>query len=245
MTKMNTKQTLLFFGLPGLIITLLFNYAMPVLLENGWPLHWAVFFSVWAPVIALFCGVIFIWKQSQRPLRDYFWLSKVSWKQVLILLAVFIGAQALEGALSFSRALLTQLPGFHVPDYFPEIFKANYELQWPLQSFMGMPVKGNYGLLGFWALWLVVNVIGEELLWRGYALPRMEQYFGKWAWLINGLLWNLFIHFFMRWSFIALLPVSLAVPYFSQKYHSWVPGLIIHGLGNALFFLILIPSVMQ
>jgi len=32
------------------------------------------------------------------------------------------------------------------------------------------------------------NYVGEEILWRGYILPRQEVNFGGYAWIINGLL---------------------------------------------------------
>jgi membrane protease YdiL (CAAX protease family) len=245
MNKMNCWKTILFFGLPGIAIFTMFSSGLPVLLNAGLALHWSVFFSIWGPVLLLFAIVIIFWKKSGEPLDNYLWISKITGKQLLIVLGAFLVAQILETLLGFSRPILAELPGFHVPSYFPEMFKPDFKFAIPLTDFMGFELPGNYTVLAFWALWLLVNVVGEELLWRAYALPRMEKYFGKWAWLVNGLLWNIGIHFFIRWSFITLLPVSLIVPYLSQKYKSWIPGLIIHGLGNFLFYIFLIPSVLQ
>ncbi|MFP4323970.1 MAG: type II CAAX prenyl endopeptidase Rce1 family protein [Anaerolineales bacterium] len=52
-------------------------------------------------------------------------------------------------------------------------------------------------MLGVYAVSLFGNIIGEELWWRGYILPIQERAFGKWAWLINGLLWIVVFHAFL------------------------------------------------
>jgi membrane protease YdiL (CAAX protease family) len=88
-----------------------------------------------------------------------------------------------------------------------------------------------------------VNIGGEEILWRGYALPLQEQAFGKHAWIVNGLCWNLLIHAFMWWNYIVLMPISLAIPYLVQRYRNTWLGIYIHGFGNLLVLAVLIPSI--
>lgn len=241
MKSMNLVHTLIFFCIPSCIIYFLYE----IIPSMNIPLHWAVYLSTWGIIAVMSVVVLLLWRKSTLSFTEYFWVKKVSKRDVLILLGVFVGTLLLEQVLGGTRLFLMNFPGFAVPNHFPEIFKPTFELEMPLQEFMGMSVKGNYFIIHFWIMWLVINILGEEFLWRAFALPRMELYFGKWAWLINGLLWNIGIHFFMQWSFLTLLPVSVAVPYFSQKYRSWVPGLIIHGLGNGIFFLVLIPSIIQ
>jgi hypothetical protein len=34
----------------------------------------------------------------------------------------------------------------------------------------------------------VLNIVGEEFVWRGVVLPRQEVAFGGRAWLVNGVL---------------------------------------------------------
>jgi Type II CAAX prenyl endopeptidase Rce1-like len=38
----------------------------------------------------------------------------------------------------------------------------------------------------------LLNILGEEFLWRGVVLPRQEVAFGRRAWVVNGILWLLF-----------------------------------------------------
>lgn len=160
-----------------------------------------------------------------------------------VTILAFIVVQVGELALAPTREFLGSLPYMGAPESYPSMFKPDYTVNLPLRSFMGMSVKGNYTIPFFWAFWIIVNIGGEELLWRGYALPRMEKHFGKWAWLVNGLLWNLVVHSFMPWTWITLLPISLIVPFMCQRTRSIMPGIIIHGLGNLLVYAILIPSI--
>jgi len=63
----------------------------------------------------------------------------------------------------------------------------------PHPAFMAPIDSGRYWILAAWVPFWVLNVVGEELLWRGVLLPRQEVAFGRWAWLANGVGW-LFFH---------------------------------------------------
>jgi membrane protease YdiL (CAAX protease family) len=245
---MDLKRSLLFFGLPGLAMFAGVAWLIPVMTRAGIPLIAAAFVAIWAPVVILFIILFrrFLETKSYNPdqiFKGYFNLKPLKGYAWLWVMGGFIIAQILEILLSPTSKLLAGIPFFQPPPILPEIFNPNFDISAGLTTLMGVPVKGNYWLILFWCLWLIVNIGGEELLWRGYALPRQKQVFGKWAWLINGLMWNLLIHLFMRWTFIALLPTTLILPYLSQKFDSTWPGIIIHGAGNLLFFALLIPAI--
>lgn len=239
------KKAMLFFGIPGISIFFMFSWVYEELIKRNLSIHWSVFLCLWGPVLIMVGFVFARFFMSRINFTDYFRIGKLRKRQILIVIGAFIVVQVLESLLSFSRPLLASLPGLHVPSFYPDLFRIDMELKVPLDTFLGIKLKGNAFPIFFWLLWLITNIGGEELLWRGYALPRMEKYFGKYAWLINGLLWNICIHFFMRWSFITLIPVTLIVPYLCQKYKSIWPGVLIHGLGNLLVFAILIPSIVN
>lgn len=94
----------------------------------------------------------------------------------------------------------------------------------------------RYWLLLAWLPYWILNIMGEEILWRGTMLPRQEIAFGKWTWLVHGTGWALF-HVAFGWQLLlTLLPIIFIQPYVVQRRkNSWV-GVIIHaGLNGPSF----------
>ncbi|MCB2195189.1 MAG: CPBP family intramembrane metalloprotease [Bacteroidetes bacterium] len=97
--------------------------------------------------------------------------------------------------------------------------------------------KGRYWLLLIWLPYWILNILGEEFLWRGVMLPRQELVFGKYTWLIHGFGWSLF-HIAFGWQLmLTLLPILFIQPYIVQKTkNSWL-GVILHGGLNGPSFI--------
>jgi membrane protease YdiL (CAAX protease family) len=81
--------------------------------------------------------------------------------------------------------------------------------------------------------------LGEELLFRGLLLPRMAGAFGKWDWVMNGLLFGLY-HLHQPWGILSsaiegIMLFALPSRYFRS---SWF-GIIAHS-GQSIFFAFLI-----
>jgi membrane protease YdiL (CAAX protease family) len=97
--------------------------------------------------------------------------------------------------------------------------------------------KGRYWLLLVWFPYWILNILGEEFLWRGVMLPRQEVAFGKYTWIIHGFGWGLF-HVAFGWQLlITLLPLIFIQSYIVQKTkNSWV-GVIMHGGLNGPSFI--------
>jgi CAAX protease family protein len=99
---------------------------------------------------------------------------------------------------------------------------------------------GNWGVLVLFVVNALFNTfIGEELLFRGVLLPRMNGLFGKWDWVMNGLLFGLY-HLHQPWGILSdaisgILFFALPSRYFRS---SWF-GVIAHS-GQSIFFAILI-----
>mgnify|MGYP004702340265 CR=1 FL=1 len=99
--------------------------------------------------------------------------------------------------------------------------------------------KGRYWLLLVWIPYWVLNILGEEFLWRGVMLPRQELAFGKHAWLIHGAGWGMF-HIAFGWQMLlTLVPLVFILSWVVQKTkNSWV-GVIMHaGLNGPAFIAI-------
>ncbi len=102
-----------------------------------------------------------------------------------------------------------------------------------LDRFVGGHIFGNWTVFIKFIIMLFFNIAGEELLWRGYILPRQEKALEKNTWLVHGALWALF-HSFKWWDILSLLPVTLLIAFAAQKRKSIWPGFIAHILFNIM-----------
>lgn len=98
---------------------------------------------------------------------------------------------------------------------------------------------GRYWILAAWLPFFVLNIVGEEFVWRGGALPRQEVAFGGGAWLVNGILWLLFHAAFPWQVLLTLVPITLLLPYIVQRRRSTWAGIVIHAGFGAMGFLAL------
>jgi membrane protease YdiL (CAAX protease family) len=98
---------------------------------------------------------------------------------------------------------------------------------------------GNWGFLGlFLTLGGFNTFLGEECIFRGVLLPKMEGVFGKWDWVANGILFCLY-HLHQPWGILATMPGDLMLAYTGKRFRSnWFP-IILHS-GQTVFFLFLI-----
>jgi len=99
---------------------------------------------------------------------------------------------------------------------------------------------GAWGILALFVIQALFNtVIGEELLFRGLLLPRMSGVFGKWDWVMNGLLFG-FYHLHQPWMILSAVIQGMFLLAFPSKYYrsAWF-GIVLHS-GQSIFFTILI-----
>jgi membrane protease YdiL (CAAX protease family) len=94
-----------------------------------------------------------------------------------------------------------------------------------------------------WIPLFVTNILGEELCWRGYVLPRQEVALGRAACLANGIPWCLF-HWSFGWPILVmLLPITLLLPWIVQRRRNTWVGIIIHAIFNAAGFVFVTSGV--
>ena len=94
---------------------------------------------------------------------------------------------------------------------------------------------GWYGLL--LALFLFNTVLGEELLFRGFLLPRMNGAFGRRDWVANGLLFAGY-HLHMPWVIPATLLDTFILAYPTKRYRSAWIGIAVHSAQSVVFAII-------
>jgi membrane protease YdiL (CAAX protease family) len=94
------------------------------------------------------------------------------------------------------------------------------------------------------ALFLFNTVLGEELLFRGVLLPRMQGAFGRWDWVANGVLFA-FYHLHMPWLIPATLVVdNVTMAYPSRRYRSALIGIAVHSSQSVVFLALLLTLVL-
>lgn len=130
---------------------------------------------------------------------------------------------------------------------FDRVFSIDLFSQESYASFLRMEKlkSDEYWLLLAWLPYFFFNIVGEELLWRGYLLPRQATALGRQAWILNGFLWAIF-HVGIGWRIaILLLPIEFVVPYVVQKRRNTWLGIIIHGLYNGSGFLMVALGIVS
>ncbi len=101
------------------------------------------------------------------------------------------------------------------------------------------------GAWGWFALIVVLQifntVLGEELLFRGLLLPRMNRAFGRGDWAANGVLFAAY-HLHVPWAIPATLLDTFIIAYPSKRYRSSLIGIAVHSV-QSVFFIILILNL--
>ena len=90
-------------------------------------------------------------------------------------------------------------------------------------------------LLLIWFPMFFFNIVGEEILWRGYVQTRLHV---KYSWLLCSFLWLLFHLPFGFDLMIMLIPVIIIIPYVFNKTQNTLTGIFIHGVYNGPLFIL-------
>jgi membrane protease YdiL (CAAX protease family) len=87
-------------------------------------------------------------------------------------------------------------------------------------------------------------VLGEELLFRGLLLPRMQGRFGRWDWAANGLLFAAY-HLHVPWVIPQTLLDSVILAYPSRRYRSALVGIAVHSAQSLVFASLTLALVLR
>ena len=147
-------------------------------------------------------------------------------------------------AVVLSMLILSIIPGLlekgfiSLPDNLPPMIDPRVPQDMEgMKAQLGSQVEGNWSLVVITLLSLVLNIFGEEFLWRGYVLPRQELTYGKNAWIVHGILWTL-LHAFKWWQIPALLGGALALSFVAQRRKNTWPGIVAHFVTNGIGLLV-------
>jgi uncharacterized protein len=101
------------------------------------------------------------------------------------------------------------------------------------------------GAWWFFALFMVQaafnTILGEEFLFRGVLLPKMEGVFGRGSWVANGVLFGLY-HVHQPWGIPNSIVTGLLYTFPAYRYRSTWMSIILHS-AQSVFFAFLVLGV--
>jgi len=110
---------------------------------------------------------------------------------------------------------------------------------------------GHVLLAGAWGWFAILvalavfnTVLGEELLFRGFLLPRMSGVFGRRDWVANGVLFAVY-HLHMPWAIPTTLLDTFILAYPSKRYRSALIGIAVHSAQSVVLLGIMLALVLK
>ena len=104
-----------------------------------------------------------------------------------------------------------------------------------------------HGAWGWFAVVVVLGifntVLGEELLFRGFLLPRMNGAFGRADWVANGVLFAAY-HLHVPWVIPAALLDTFILAYPTKRYRSAWIGIVVHSTQTVFVTLAVLALVL-
>jgi len=247
MKPMNIKQSIIYFLIPAVIFAVFFYFVTPLLEMIGMNEYYAYLFALTIPLFCLgLTGIILIKKENKsidfKGIMKRLNFNRVSKSDILTLLIVF----AMEMFFFFFVVILND---YLLENNFYYFFESLPRFADPrltdsmllIEESVGN-IHGNVLLLFVAFIVLVINVLGEEIYWRGYVLERQKLAIDKNLWWIHGLMWALF-HAFKYFDIIVILPVALGLSYAVYKSKNNSVGIIFHFLTNSTTFLVILYYV--
>ena len=244
-------QALLYFGLPALLFRISIYNGTPALIALGMSPFYANVVSFTVPSAILFALAFGFCKRdgyagSWAEIKARFRLVRMTGRDWLwavgALLLTFLSIGPIQ--LLTALPLIKGIPAIAPPNFFPPWNMPGVAFDMTLYtSYIGVPLKGNWGVAVLVLVMFFFNIFGEELWWRGYILPRQEKAHGRWAWVVNGVLWLLWHVAFYPWQIFALLPICLAVPFVAQRRQNTWAAIVIH-MQNGVFQLLVLAMVL-
>ncbi|PLX23889.1 MAG: CPBP family intramembrane metalloprotease [Marinilabiliales bacterium] len=220
----------LLFLIPSIYFVLITYLLIPFInshLEIHPALSWFIGASlVFIPIFIL--AIILAMKDgyiTRKQIFERFRLKKLSsrdWRYVVISsIIILVSTGAIMG---FSKFLNIKF-GISELQTTPPFLK--------FEAFVG---KERFLLIA-WLFMFFFNMFGEEILWRGYILPRQEVKFKRYSWIINGVFWIIFHICFGLDLIIILLPIMFVLPYAVYKTKNTYVGVLIHAILNGPMFI--------
>lgn len=207
-------------------------------LKTNWDLnpalHWFItgYFLFIPLFVTAIWGVVREGANSLSSVLSSLRLKRLTRNDWIIAFSVTLIIFVLNGAIMGISMLLHKTAGTALLETTPPFMK--------FEPFAGREKL----LLLIWLPMFVFNILGEELLWRGYIQTRMRSR-EKQLWPLLSLFWLIFHLPFGLGLMIMLLPCMILLPWAVYKtQNAWV-GVIIHGVYNGPMFVLISLGIAQ
>ena len=240
------------FRVPCLVFTAFLFWVMPRVAASG-ATPFAAFHAGFMTPLALMLLAAFVASRLEgRPwtwtgVRDRFRLGqpdRATWAWTLALVTWLILFMPFLPFNGYIRDAFAGIRLYHAPAGYTAFMDSLTDGK---TQMLGLPF--SWGLLAYYLFALFVfNILGEELWWRGYILPRQEPAFGAKTWLIHGELWTLFRMFYH--TNLGILPLLSAdhvrhLLYVAQRTKNTWPGIIGHLVSNLPILLLMFRRLLS
>jgi membrane protease YdiL (CAAX protease family) len=238
-------RSLLFFGLPSLVAFFCFYVIMPTLIDAGGLPFYAHSIAVIIPMAGLLLAALLTYHLEGNPWTWPALVARFRWRRMdgwawLWTLGVWVLQLAVWFVLHKLSAWFITAGVMPIPQNLPAFIDPQSAVTGAEYDEAAGGLQGNWVFVFTSLAVLLFNILGEKMGWRGYILPRHELAFGRWTWLVHGLMWTGF-HAFKWWDLLSLLPLCLGLSYMVCRLRNNTPGLVMHTLQKAGFFLVVVP----
>lgn len=247
---MGWVESVLYFGIPTVVFTFSLFVVLPAVAASGADPLLTFHAGFVAPLALMLIAAFVAYGREGRPwtwpgIRDRFRLDRPDrrtwlWTAALVALAILLLPVFPFG--DWMRGTLASVHLYDPPAGYTQFMNGMTDGQ---TQIFGRPF--SWGLLIYFLFGLFVfNILGEELWWRGYILPRQELAFGRWTWVLHGVLWTLF-HSFYHYNMgilVSYLPITLATSFVAQRTRNTWPGIVGHMASNLAIPLLMVSRLL-
>ncbi|MBA3072511.1 MAG: CPBP family intramembrane metalloprotease [Anaerolineae bacterium] len=249
MKSMGLGLSLLYFGIPAVVLAAGFYLLMPWLINCGMLPYYAYSLGLGLPLLAMLVASIVAYRLEGNPFKWSALMARFNYRPLSLRdLLIVAGIFAVELALYF---LMTRFTGWLIgqglitlPSNLPAFI--NPQTVWTQETINaatgGLP--GNWFLLFFSLVLLIINVVGEEFWWRGIVLPRQQLALAGCTLLVHALLWT-FFHGFKYWDLLNLLPLSFGLTFAVLYLKNSSAGLVMHFISNGVGLVPILLGVLE
>jgi len=223
MKPLGLTKTILYFAIPAFLMQGMVHIVMRVTDFLGYRLFFTFLIGFGVPSFLLLLAAWILYRRERSGLsfRERFRLQKMDrsgWIWTAILCAIWIAVPIMLRPVT----AWMQSHWFHPSKIWIRMMTPdpNYFMEVPMSAWI------HVVLIAF----VLLNVFGGELFFRGYIFPRQELAFGSRTWIVHAVLWIIF-RSFLPWELATITVLGFALTYAVQRTHNTWTSILAHFCG--------------